>query len=152
MSEMYESSDVMVSHPKHYQSSNGLECIDVIKRHTEHLKGIYAVDTANCIKYAWRWKAKNGVQDIEKIIWYATDLLNALESKSRPIGMHDFFAECKDSELRKAIDAATENLDPIESDYTGTIIEMCCTWKHAGDILLLLRNANLLLIYEKEKK
>ena len=42
---MYESKDVMVSHPAHYQSETGLEVIDVIEAFTFDLKGIEATDT-----------------------------------------------------------------------------------------------------------
>ena len=59
---MYESKDMMVSHPSHYKSKNGLEVIDVIEAFTFDLKGIEAVDTANIIKYICRWKNKNGIQ------------------------------------------------------------------------------------------
>lgn len=76
----YESADKMVSHPSHYQSRNGLEVIDIIESFTDGLNGIEAVDTANVIKYICRWKHKNGIQDIEKAIWYATHLLNHLKS------------------------------------------------------------------------
>lgn len=37
---MYESKDVMVSHPAHYQSETGLEVIDVIEAFTFDLKGL----------------------------------------------------------------------------------------------------------------
>lgn len=79
---LYESDDQMVSHPKHYQSSKGLEVIDVIEAFTENLKGIEATDTGNIIKYACRWNDKgNPIQDVKKIIWYSTHLLNKLEEK-----------------------------------------------------------------------
>ena len=79
MNDQYESTDVMVSHPKHYQSKNGLEVIDVIEAFTDGLNGIEATDSGNIIKYVCRWKHKNGIQDVEKIIWYATHLLNYLK-------------------------------------------------------------------------
>ena len=63
---MYESPDKMVSHPAHYQSETGLEAIDVIEAFTFDLKGIEATDTGNIIKYACRWKQKNGIQDLGK--------------------------------------------------------------------------------------
>lgn len=77
---MYESDDKMVSHPKHYQSKRGLEVIDVIEAFTEELQGIEAVDTANVIKYICRWKDKNGVQDLEKAIWYIQHLIDHLNN------------------------------------------------------------------------
>ena len=71
----------MVNHPKHYQSKSGLEVIDVIEAFTDGLNGIEASDTANIIKYACRWKDKNGAEDLRKIAWYANHLANYLEKK-----------------------------------------------------------------------
>ena len=79
----YECKDKMVSHPSHYQSAKGLEVIDVIEAFTENLTGIEATDTGNIIKYACRWKDKNGVQDLHKILWYTTHLINHLEEKEK---------------------------------------------------------------------
>lgn len=86
--ENYESTDKMVSHPPHYQSKNGIEVIDVIKAFTANLTGFEAVDTANVIKYICRWKAKNGIQDLEKAKWYLTDLINELKKKQES-GKHE---------------------------------------------------------------
>ena len=54
-----------VNHPSHY-TQGGIECIEAIKAATVNLKGIEAVCTANAIKYLWRWKRKNGVEDLKK--------------------------------------------------------------------------------------
>lgn len=77
---MYESDDKMVSHPDHYQSETGLEVIEAIEAFTFDLKGIEAVDTGNIIKYACRWKKKNGIQDLEKILWYTQHLIDYLKN------------------------------------------------------------------------
>lgn len=81
MTELYESDDKAVSHPKHYalMPDKNIEVIDVIKAATKDLNGIYATDTGNIIKYACRWAKKNGKQDVDKIIYYATHLLRELE-------------------------------------------------------------------------
>jgi len=81
MTELYESKDQAVSHPKHYAliPDKDVEVIDVIKAATKDLCGIFATDTGNIIKYACRWNKKNGKQDIEKIIYYATHLLREIE-------------------------------------------------------------------------
>lgn len=71
----------MVSHPPHYQSASGLEVIDVIETFTADLQGIEATDTGNILKYACRWKHKNGIQDLEKLVWYATHLIEYLKKK-----------------------------------------------------------------------
>ena len=50
-----------VNHPSHY-TQGGIECIE-------------AVCTANAIKYLWRWKEKNGKEDLKKAIWYIKKLI-----------------------------------------------------------------------------
>lgn len=74
----------MINHPKHYKAKNGMEAIDVIEAFTERLSGIEATDTGNIIKYALRWKEKNGVEDLKKIVWYANHLINHLEKSEPP--------------------------------------------------------------------
>ena len=64
----------MVNHPSHYTSGK-VECIDAIESATCDLTGIEAVCTANIIKYVWRWKLKNGVEDLEKASWYLHKLI-----------------------------------------------------------------------------
>lgn len=70
----------IVNHPEHYTYANGIECIDVIDAVTADLKGIDAVCTAQVLKYIWRWKHKNGVEDLKKAQWY----LNYLIDKNTP--------------------------------------------------------------------
>ena len=65
-----------VNHPRHYASaSNGIECIDAIEAATERLLGLEAVCTGNILKYIWRWKDKNGVEDLKKAKWYLEKLI-----------------------------------------------------------------------------
>ena len=71
----------MVNHPKHYQSTNGLEVIDVIEAFTSDLTGINAFDTGNVLKYMCRWRAKNGLEDLKKAKWYLDHLINTIEKK-----------------------------------------------------------------------
>lgn len=63
-----------VNHPSHY-TQGGVECVEALKAATANLKGIDAVCTANAIKYLWRWKEKNGVEDLEKAKWYINRLI-----------------------------------------------------------------------------
>lgn len=82
---MYECNDKMVSHPQHYQGKGGMEVIDVIEAFTADLTGIEATDTGNIIKYACRWKHKNGIQDLKKIMWYTQHLITHLENEQDDI-------------------------------------------------------------------
>lgn len=66
-----------VNHPQHY-TAGGIECIDAIEAAVTGLTGAEAVCTAQAIKYIWRWKRKNGAEDIRKAIWYLHRLLKAI--------------------------------------------------------------------------
>lgn len=63
-----------VNHPPHY-NAGGIECIDALEAATSGLHGIEAFCTANAIKYLWRWKLKNGEEDLQKAIWYINRLI-----------------------------------------------------------------------------
>lgn len=71
----------MVNHPAHY-TAGGIECIDALAAATAGLDGIEAVCTANAIKYLWRWKLKNGVEDLKKAQWYINHLIEELDKKA----------------------------------------------------------------------
>lgn len=82
----------MIMHPEHYQGEFGMEVIDVIENFTANLTGIEAIDTGNIIKYACRWKRKNGVEDLEKIKWYCDHLINYLAKQ-------DLIAKVRDERM-----------------------------------------------------
>ena len=71
-----------VNHPSHY-TQGAIECIDAIKEATKGLFGIEAVCTANIIKYVWRWKFKNGVEDLHKAEWYLQRLIKEATSNKK---------------------------------------------------------------------
>lgn len=48
--------------PSYYKGK--IECIDVI----EQLNASFCI--GNVIKYVWRWKGKNGIEDLKKAKWY----------------------------------------------------------------------------------
>jgi hypothetical protein len=69
-----------VNHPKHYTDSDAkcsscnhtIECIDI----TRHLN----FNIGNAIKYLWRYQSKNGVEDLQKAIWYINNEIDKLWS------------------------------------------------------------------------
>ena len=69
-----------VNHPGHY-TQGGIECIDALKAATTGLEGIEAVCTGNAIKYLWRWKQKNGTEDLRKAEWYINRLIAEQETE-----------------------------------------------------------------------
>lgn len=70
--------------PDHYKSETSLECIEAM----EIIFGRDAViDFCRCNawKYIWRWKHKNGEEDLEKAEWYLTrafDMLDGADARS----------------------------------------------------------------------
>jgi hypothetical protein len=66
----------MVDHPPHYNQS-GVECIDAIMAATD--EGFEYYLQGNIIKYLWRYRYKNGVEDLKKAQWYLNKLINVKE-------------------------------------------------------------------------
>ncbi len=66
-----------VSHPSHY-TAGGIECIQAIKasmspeEYQGYLKG-------NALKYLWRFRHKNGLEDLRKAQIYVGWLVTELE-------------------------------------------------------------------------
>lgn len=55
-----------VNHPKHYTNHpSGVECIQI----TRHM----GFNLGNAFKYIWRADMKNGIEDLEKAVWYLQD-------------------------------------------------------------------------------
>ena len=63
-----------VNHPDHYTQGK-VECLDAIEAATTGLVGIEAVLTGQVMKYMWRWKRKNGVEDLQKAQFYLNRLI-----------------------------------------------------------------------------
>lgn len=72
-----------VNSPLHY-TQGGIECIEAIEEATKGLDGTEAYYIGNVMKYIWRWKHKNGVEDLRKAQWYLDRLVNNLDSKNNP--------------------------------------------------------------------
>ena len=66
----------MVNHPPHYNKA-GIETIDAIKAMTDG--GFEYYLQGNIMKYLWRYRYKNGVEDLEKALWYLKKLINVVE-------------------------------------------------------------------------
>lgn len=69
-----------VNHPQHY-CRGGMECIDAIKALCEGLEGKEAYYAGNVLKYIWRFKFKNGVEDLKKARQYLEWLIEEEEKQ-----------------------------------------------------------------------
>lgn len=68
--------------PDHYKSETSLECIEAM----EIIFGRDAVIdfcVCNVWKYIWRWKNKNGKEDLKKSAWYLTHAFNMISSDDK---------------------------------------------------------------------
>ena len=62
----------MVNSPPHYNQT-GIECIHAISAATD--KGFKYYLQGNIMKYLWRFKYKNGLEDLKKAQWYLNTLM-----------------------------------------------------------------------------
>ena len=57
-----------VNHPSHYETGK-FECIDVMVE-TQGVQATKDFCLCNALKYIYRHRRKNGLEDIQKAIWY----------------------------------------------------------------------------------
>ena len=73
---MRKQKEDMVNNPPHYNKS-GIETIDAIKAMTDTGYEYYL--QGNIMKYLWRYRYKNGVEDLKKAQWYLNELIEELD-------------------------------------------------------------------------
>ena len=66
----------MVNSPPHYNQT-GIECIDAIEAATGDGYEYYL--QGNIMKYVWRYRYKNGGEDLKKARWYLDKLITEVE-------------------------------------------------------------------------
>ena len=69
----------VVNKPKHYNQGT-IECIDAIEAMLTHEEFVGYL-RGNSLKYRWRFRFKNGKEDLLKAEWYERRLLKVLEDK-----------------------------------------------------------------------
>jgi len=65
-----------VNHPEHYNQGT-IECIDAIESATDD--GFEYYLQGNIMKYLWRYRYKNGTEDLKKASWYLDKLITEVE-------------------------------------------------------------------------
>lgn len=63
-----------VNHPSHY-TAGGVECINGIEAACTGLTGFEGYCIGSTLKYLWRWKHKNGLEDLHKARWFLDHLI-----------------------------------------------------------------------------
>ena len=76
--EAYGNLDV-VNSPSHYNQA-GIECIEAIAAATDN--GFEYYLQGNIIKYIWRYRYKNGIEDLKKAQWYINKLIETKGDKT----------------------------------------------------------------------
>ena len=67
----------MVNSPPHYNKT-GIECIDAIIAMTD--EGFEYYLQGNIMKYLWRYRYKNGIEDLKKAEWYLNKLIDVVDN------------------------------------------------------------------------
>jgi len=86
-----------VDHPNHYEGSTSMECIEAM----QIAFGTEAVQhfcLCNAFKYSWRFKNKNGKEDLEKANWYLNKYFDLSRVDGNELGtqyveLRDFVSE-----------------------------------------------------------
>ncbi len=68
--------DDNVNHPPHYNQA-GIECLDAIEAATGD--GFEHYLQGNILKYLWRYRYKNGIEDLKKARFYLDKLITTKE-------------------------------------------------------------------------
>jgi hypothetical protein len=68
--------------PDHYKQGS-IECIEGIKASMTHEEFIGYLK-GNAMKYLWRYRNKNGVEDLKKMNWYSDRLIKELTELVEP--------------------------------------------------------------------
>ena len=74
-----------VNHPAHYESSCSIECIDSMLIAFGRAAVIHFCE-CNAYKYIWRYKNKNGMEDLEKAKWYVEKAFTLVDDYTPPEG------------------------------------------------------------------
>ena len=80
-----------VNHPSHY-TQGGIECIKAIEASMAP-DGFQDYCKGNVLKYIWRWREKNGVEDLKKAQVYLTWMIESAERE-----YHDDIVSCEDTQ------------------------------------------------------
>ena len=90
-----------VNHPKHYEGSTSLECIEAM----ELAFGRQAVTDfckCNAFKYVWRYKHKNGQEDLDEALWYCNKAIELQDCE-----------DCEDEQIAKLINIAENGKEKL---------------------------------------
>ena len=93
--------------PDHYSKECSLECIEAMELIFGG-KAVIDFCVCNAWKYIWRWKNKNGVEDLHKADWY----VNKANELNR-----NYVTTCYDGEISRMKSYISAEIDKWEADH-----------------------------------
>lgn len=93
--------------PDHYKKECSLECIEAMELIFGG-KAVIDFCVCNAWKYIWRWKNKNGVEDLHKADWY----VNKANELNR-----NYVTTCYDGEITRMKSYISAEIDKWEAEH-----------------------------------
>ena len=94
------------TNPNHYKTQTSLECIEAMQLVFDR-NAVIDFCVCNAWKYIWRWKNKNGLEDLDKAKWYIekawiliSDDLSAVAARSKYSGILTRMRDYIDANIR----------------------------------------------------
>ena len=93
--------------PDHYKKECSLECIEAMELIFGG-KAVLDFCVCNAWKYIWRWKNKNGVEDLRKADWYV--------NKANEIN-RNYLTACYEGEINRMKSYISAEIDKWEDEH-----------------------------------
>lgn len=104
-----------VNPPTHYETGK-FECIDVMVE-TQGVEATQDFCVCNALKYVYRHKKKNGMEDLQKAIWYLNKAVELAE-RNEKIGL-DATANAISALMQQAYSLTESFKEKVKAEYPG---------------------------------
>lgn len=120
------------SHPARYSGYGGIECIDAI-RESLGPNGFVSMCMGQVMRYLWRYKSKNGSNDLHKAMDYMNWALDELRDCGDGTSIISMLYPDR-SMFKSTVTAikAALGLDGFESYCIGSCLRYICEWERYG--------------------
>lgn len=120
------------SHPARYSGYGGIECIDAIRESLGHV-GFVSMCMGQVMRYLWRYKSKNGSNDLRKAMDYMDWALDELRECEDGVSVISALYPDR-TMLSPTVTAVRAALGPdgFESYCIGSCLRYACEWERYG--------------------
>lgn len=136
-----------VNHPAHYETGK-FECIDVMVE-TQGVEATQDFCVCNALKYVYRHKKKNGMEDLQKAIWYLNKAVELEEAKNDKLANMSSQAEIRSCLLKEFEDGRTEIRKGIKARKNEMIKGITDNYRNVIANVSNMKNAKLAMEYLK---